>query len=389
MTHATERKNARDPDDVRDAIEELTATVEKGLKGQADQHKELREEVEQLLLKSKRPGNNGAEHKGGPGLEAERKAVGTFARTGDETELKAMSSGSDPDGGYTVTPALSAQMLKRIYDQSPMRRLARVETIGAGDAFEEPIDNADVGATWVGEHEARPATSTPTLGLLRVPVNEIYSLQPITQRLLDDSRFDIGSWIEGKMGDKFGRSEGVACVSGNGIAKPRGFLDWEVDTGIDGTRPWTKLQYVVSGTAATPADVDGQADGIKSLYWALRSPYRSNGTWLMASSTANAIDKLKDANKDYIWRDGMTSGAPPSLLGRPVEFDENMPSIGANTFPIAFGDFKAGYLIVDKLGVRYLRDPFSDKPNVQFYAYRRVGGDVANSDAIKLLKCSV
>lgn len=387
MNRAIERKNAPD-DDVQDAIAELAATVEKGLKSRDDQLKELRDQLDAIELKSKRPGNNGGEHKGGPGIEAERKAVAAFARTGDETELKAMQTGSDPDGGYTVTPALSAQMLKRIYDQSPLRRLARVVTIGAGDAFEEPIDNADVGATWVGENESRPATTTPTLGLLRVPVEEIYALLPITQRLLDDSRFDLGAWAEEKMGDKFGRSEGAAFVSGNGVKRPRGFMSWDVDTGVDGTRPWTKLQYVVSGSAGAASDTDGGANGIKDLYWALRAAHRSNGTWLMASSTANAIDKLKDANKDYIWRDGMTSGAPPSLLGRPVEFDENMPAIGANTFPIAFGDFKAGYIVVDKLGIRYLRDPFSDKPNVQFYAYRRVGGDVANSDAIKLLKIS-
>jgi HK97 family phage major capsid protein len=214
-------------------------------------------------------------------------------------------------------------------------------------------------------------------------VNELYALQPVTQRLLDDASFDIGKWVEGKIADKFARSEGTAMVTGNGIGRPRGFLAVPTDVADDGTRAWGKLQYVVSGAAASIV-----ADALRNQYWALRAPHRKNATWLMASATANLVDKLKDSAGDYLWRNGMTSGAPPSLLGRPVEFDENMPAVGAGTFPIAFGDWLRGYLIVDKAGIKTLHDPYTSKPNVLFYAYRRIGGDVANYDAIKLMKIS-
>jgi HK97 family phage major capsid protein len=272
-------------------------------------------------------------------------------------------------------------MTKKLFDATPMRQLARVETITTGDAWEEPIDASDVEAVWVGESKARPATETPDLKMFRVPVPEIYALQPVTQRLLDDSGFDLGGWLESKITDKFGRSEGAAFVSGNGDGKPRGFLDYDSVATADATRDWGKLQFIKSGDAALVT-----ADGLRDLTWGLRAPYRAGATFLMNSNTANSVDKLKNENGDYIWRSSMTAGAPNSLLGYPVEFDETMPDIGANQFPIAFGNFKLAYVIVDKAGIRFLRDPFTDKPRVQFYAYRRVGGGLANSEALKLHK---
>lgn len=378
---AIERKNAPPaPNEAKAAIDKLTSTVETGLKALSGRI----EAVEKIAARPRLGGN--VSNTDPSALAAEFKALGGFVRTDDDTEFKAMSVGSNPDGGYLVHSALSKQMTTKLFDQSPIRGICRIETITDGDAFEEPVDNAEIGASWVSENASRPVTTTATLRMLRVPVHEIYALQQVTQRLLDDSGTDIGAWIEGKVSDKFGRSEGAACVSGDGINKPRGFMDHDKAATADDTRTWGALQYVVSGSASVVADADGGANGLKDLYWALRAPYRKNGTWVMASATANALDKLKDANKDYIWRDGMTAGAPPSLLGRPVEFDENMPTIGAGNYPVAFGDFKAGYMIVDKAGVRWLRDPFSSKPNVLIYAYRRTGGDVANSEAIKLLK---
>ena len=367
--------------EIKAALEALGKTTQDGMQTLSDR-------MDKLETKQNRPRFGGGSHDDETKLAAERKALATFARTGNDAEFKTLQAGSQPDGGYMVHSALSTQMTKRIFDQSPMRRLCRIETIGAGDAFEEPVDVDEAGATWVGENSARPATTTAQLKLRRTPVEEIYSLQPVTQRLLDDADWDVGAWIEGKVADKFARTEGVAFNSGNGIAKPRGFMTYDVDTAVDITRDWTKLQYVVSGSASAIADVDGGANGIKDLYWALRAQHRANATWVMASATANALDKLKDNNKDYIWRPGMTAGAPPSRLGRPVQFDENMPAISSNTFPVAFGDWKAGYIIVDKPGIKWLRDPFTSKPNVLFYAYMRVGGGVANFDAIKLLKIS-
>jgi len=366
-----ERKNAPD----------LKALIEQMGNNTTEAIKQLTERMDGFELKAKRPGAGGAEDEA---RALELKNLGHYARG----ELKAMNVASDPDGGYTVESALSPTMLKRIHDESPMRRLANTITISSGDAYEEPIDTEEVGAEWVGEQEGRPATATPKLKMRTIPVDEMYALAPLTQRLIDDSRFDMGRWIEGKIGEKFGRKEAAACINGTSIKQPRGFMTLPVATTGDLERPWGTLQYVVSGSAGAVSDAAGGANGIKDLYWSMRAAHRSNATWLMASSTANALDNLKDGNNNYIWRPGMTAGAPPSLLGRPVEFDENMPAIGANTFPVAFGDFKAGYTIVDKLGILYLRDPLTSRPLINFYAYRRVGGDVANSDAIKLLKIS-
>lgn len=372
-----EHKNAPDAAaEIKAALAGMTKTIDDGLKGLSERVDEVERKANKARL--------GGTPTGAPddaALANERKALGAFVRTGDDAELKSMMVGSDPDGGYFVHPAMSASMTKRLFDVSPMRRVADVQTITAGDAFEEPLDTDESGATWVGENEARPATTTPKVGLRRVPVHEIYSNQPVTQRLIDDSGFDVGAWVEGKIADKFGRAEATAFVNGNGIKKPTGFLSWATDPAADITRPWNKLQHVVSGGAGVVS-----ADDLRNLYWALRAVHRGNGTWLMTSATANSIDKLKDLQGDYLWRDGMTAGAPPSLLGRPVEFAEDMPAIATGNLPIAFGDFKAGYQIVEKVGIRYLRDPFTSKPNVLFYAYRRVGGDVRSSDAIKLMK---
>jgi HK97 family phage major capsid protein len=272
-------------------------------------------------------------------------------------------------------------MSKRIFDQSPLRKLIRVVQIGAGDAFEEPIDNGEVGAEWVGEEEARPATTPPKVGMLNIPLDEVYSLQPVTQRLLDDAGFDVGNWILQKISDKFARADGLAFTSGSGHKRPKGFLTYPTAEEGDFERAAHTLQHVWSGGAATIT-----ADALKDLFWSLRSAHRQNAGWVMSSATANRIDRLKDGNGNYLFRPGMTAGAPNELLGKPIEFSEDMPGVGAGTLPIAFADWKAGYTAIERPGLKFLRDPYSSKPHVLFYAYRRVGGAVSNFDAVKLLK---
>ncbi|WP_137131529.1 phage major capsid protein [Rhizobium sp. FY34] len=349
-----------------------------------------REELEAKMNRVGMFGGNGSlpglpGSKRSAGLVAEHKALDTFIRTGDETELKTLRAGSDPDGGYTVLPNFSAGMTQRLFDISPMRRLARFETIGAGDSFEEIDDRGEAGATWVSESEGRPATTTPQIGKWRIPAHEIYSLQPVTQRLLDDTSRDLGAWIETKISDKFGRSEGSSFVNADGAGKPRGFLSYPTTEEKDFVRAAGKLQFVKSGAAAGFA-TSAAADALKSLMWSLRAPYRAGAVWMMNSNTASIVDKFKDGQGNYIWRDGMTAGAPPSLLGYAVEINEDMPDVAANAFPIAFGNFPLSYCIVEKPGIKMLRDPYTSKPNVLFYGYRRVGGGVTNDDALKLLK---
>lgn len=364
-----------------DSIENSANEVKTAIKVNNDR-------LDLLEAHNKRPGNRQYDNDNS-GIKTELDAVAVFARTGDDSKLKniqaAMSVGSDPDGGYLVLPALSSGMTKKLWDLTPLRRIARVETITAGSEWTEPVDNGESGATWVSEQTARPATSTPQLGELKVPLEEIYGLQPVTQRLVDDAGFDLGSWIEGKLTDKFARTEGSAFVSGNGIGKPRGFLTYPTSTVTDATRAWGTVQYIPSGNATAIT-----ADGLKDTVWSLRAPYRQGSKFLMNSNTANAIDKLKASGSgEYIWRSGMQAGSPPSLLGYEVEFDEGMPDVAAGSLSITFGNFKLGYVIVDRAGIRFLRDPYSDKPRLLFYGYKRVGGGLANSEAVKFVKTSL
>ncbi len=360
--------------------------------GVSDEQKNLRKELEDLELRLGRKGLGTADGK--PDPKPERKAIAAFIRTGDETELKALSAGSDPDGGYTVLPVMSAGMTQKIWDQSVIARLADRITIDAGDRWEEVVDFNEAGASWVGETSARPATTTPQIGKISIPVQEIYALQTVTQRLLDDSSFDIGGWVEGKIGDKFGRTEGDAFINGDGVAKPRGFLTHTNVTTTDATRAFGEIQYVKTGAASSfGTTVATTGDKLIDMVYALRAPYRQGDgvAWIMNSNTANVVRKFKiGATIDsYMWQPGLVAGEPASLLGYPVEIDEYMPDLGTNTYPIAFGNWKKAYKIIEKNGIRMLRDPFTSKPNVLFYAYKRIGGGLANSEAIKLLKCEI
>jgi HK97 family phage major capsid protein len=324
------------------------------------------------------------EFKGLSNLARSARNPGGLAAAADE--LIAMSVGTDADGGYLVLPALSSRMNVRLRDKSPMRQLARIEIANKGDKWEEPDDRDEAGAEWVGEKQTRSETDTPELGKYSIDLNELSAKPKVTQRLLDDADYDIGGWLEGKVSDKFARTEGAAFINGDGILKPRGLLTYDAVTDGDFTRTAGKVQYVKTGHAsAFPAS--NPADVLRTLMWSLRTPYRQGAAWLMNSNTASTIDKFKNGQGDYIWRDGMTAGAPPSLLGYPVYLDEEFPDLGANAFPIAFGNFQQAYVIVDRPGLKFLPDPYTDKPNVLFYSYKRVGGGLANDDAVKLLKC--
>ncbi len=375
---------------IRAAVDEITSknaekmnSFEAGLKAVNDSMDRLDNALKRVGPYS--PDNdNGAPNP--EALKAEHKAITNFVRTGDEAPLKeihaAMSVGSDPDGGYIVLPAVSGGMTRKLFDAVTIRRLARVVSIETGSEWIEPVDSDESGATWVGETESRPETDTPQLKELRITLDEIYALQKVTQKLLDDSQYDIGGWVDDKITSKFSRSENAAFVNGDGVKKPRGFLTYDTAGTDDDARTWGTIQTINS--AAATAIPNG--DCLRNLYWKVRAPYRRNATWVMSSDTANSIDKIKGGDGEYMWRSAMTAGAQNSLLGLPVEFDEEMPAIGAGAFPIALADWKSAYTIVDRPGVKMLRDPYTSKPHVQFYAYRRVGGGLANSEAIKFLK---
>jgi HK97 family phage major capsid protein len=303
-----------------------------------------------------------------------------FCRTGDMAAFQNAMSENDVDGGYLVQPFRSANIFQKLFDQSPMRRLCRVENVTSGDSFQEPVDFSDIGAEWVNDIEARPETQNPQLGMLHIPLNESYCLIPLSQRLIDDSSYDLFGWLQNKIIDKFARQEGEAFVNGAGAKQPQGFMTCQTSALSDETRPRGVLQYIPSGILSLTADV------LLDMVYTLRSVYRAGASWLMSSSTAGAISKLKDGSGSYLWTQSVAAGQPSLLAGYPVELCETMPSVANGNFPIAFGNFKLGYLIADRPGWKFLRDPFSSKPFVLIYAYRRIGGGLANGEAVKLLK---
>lgn len=369
-------------DEVKSALDDMAGAASKRFDALEAKLAASEDRAERLETAFRRPGFGGdTESKGN--ATAEHKAFGRFLKIGDDSEIKALSAGSDPDGGYVVAENLQCTINAKIFDVSPIRQLSRVISLPNGSTWEEPQDTSDVGAQWIGETQSRPATDAASLRMKAIPPCEIYAHQVATQTLLDLSFVDIGAWLEGKIADKFGRSEAAAYVAGTGTGQPRGVMSYAAaaTTDSDATRAAGVLQYAVSGSATSIT-----SDAIKKFFWSLRAAYRANATWLMSSSTASVLDCLKDGDGRYLWRDGIAAGSPPSLLGRPVAFDENMPAVTGGAFPIAFGDFRRGYTIVDWQGIKSLRDPYTNKPNVIFYCYKRTGGDVVDYDAIKLLK---
>jgi len=326
-------------------------------------------------------------------------ALRRFIGGGDEGALMALaggdfraagSSGLDPAGGYSVLPVLSDQLTRRAIDASPMRRLARVVEIDSG-RFEEIADVGEAGSAWVGEQEARPETDFPELRKFTVPVHEVYAAPRITQTLLDDSRLDLASWIVGKVTDAFRAKEGAAFIHGDGVSKPRGLLTYDTTDEDDEVRAWGTIQHVVTGSA-TGFDVadtpSTPANSIIDMVYKLRAEYRDGAAFTMNRKTAGSVRKFTDENGQYIWRQGLQLGEPETLLGYPVELDEDMDDAESGNFPIAFGNFERAYTIVDRVGLRLLRDPYTAKPHVIFYTYKRVGGGLNNSEAVKLLKVS-
>lgn len=334
------------------------------------------------------------------GFRDYRAALSAYLRKGRDSlsgeVLNTLSVGSDPAGGFTVMPDRRGEIVSRNYPVTPMRELATVEEITIGDAREDLYDKDEADAGWVGETETRSDTDTPDLGGWRIELAEQYAQPVATQKLLDDSSINIEQWLIGKVERKFARTEGAAFVTGNGIKKPLGFLanaSTAATTEDDDVRAWGKLQYVPAGASGGFPIRSGlnatDADALVTLVSKLDPVYRANAVWVMNRASAAVIQTLTDNYGRYIWRDSLEAGKPATLLGYPVRDDfEDMPDIAADTFSIAFGDFRAGYRIIERPGFRVLRDPFTTKGKVKFYCTRRVGGGVVNWDAIKLLKFS-
>jgi HK97 family phage major capsid protein len=321
-----------------------------------------------------------------------RKAFAAYLRTGDDDGLrgivpegKAMTTAVAADGGYLVDPQTAEAVKSVLVSTASIRAIAQVVQVEAA-SFDVLVDRSEVGSGWATETAAASETATPVLERVSIPLHELSAMPKASQRLLDDSAFDVEGWLAAKIATRFLRAESAAFVSGDGVDKPKGFLT--APKVANASWAWGSLGYVPSG-AASDFSATNPADCIINLVYALGAEYRANASFVMNSKTAGAVRKMKDADGRFLWSDGLAAGEPARLMGYPVLICEDMPDIAAGAHAIAFGDFRAGYTIAERPDLRILRDPFSAKPHVLFYASKRVGGDVTDYAAIKLLRFAV
>jgi HK97 family phage major capsid protein len=373
--------------------DELVKRVERPGGGEpapnAAEHKALKEFNQTIRLAAQRRGSAAPDALDLAGFRAYKSAFESYARKGpnevwSDAERKALSVGSDADGGFLVPSDTTGRITAKIYETSAVRQVASVQAIST-DALEGINDLDQAGAGWVAETGARAATSAPQVGKWRIPVYEMYAMPEATQQLLDDAAIDIEAWLADKVAGKLMRTEETAFVTGSGVGKPRGFASYTTAATADGSRAWGTPEHVATGTSGGFGTAPNGSDKLIDLVHKLKAGYRPGSVWAMNKGTLGTTRQLK-ANNDYIWLPSMLSGQPSTLLGYPVMEFEDMAAIAADSLSIAFGNFKEGYQIVDRIGLRTLRDPFTNKPYVRFYTTRRVGGDVLNFESLKFLK---
>ena len=338
--------------------------------------KKLDRRLDEISLKAARPEEASPAQSG----TEQGEAWSRYLRSGDESglarlDVKSLSAGTDDQGGYTAPPELDRLIEARLMQASPMRQIASVSQTTAG-TYRKPV-SLGVGAAWVAETGARTQTTTAGLSLLEFPAGELYAMPAATQTLLNDSYADVDAWLADEVEAAFSIQESAAFVTGDGDGKPRGFLDYDVVA--EASHVWGKIGSVAGDFTASDA-----GDQIIDLIQTPKSQYRSNGRFVMNRKTVASVRKLKDADGRYLWRPGMNSEGQ-TIFGYPVTELEDMPDIGTGNAAIAFGDFRRGYLIIDRQGAQVLRDPYSAKPYVLFYTTKRVGGGVQNFDAIKAM----
>ena len=309
--------------------------------------------------------------------------VDGYLRKGREAEVKSISGVTPQDGGYAVPREIDALIANQIKEISPIRSLAQVVQVGTS-GYRKLMTIGGTASGWVAETVGRPETASPKFEEVAPPSGNLYANPAASQDMLDDAAFDLESWLASEIAMEFARAEGAAFVNGSGVNRPLGFLASPTSAMGDTSRPFGTIQYVGSGDAA---GFDPNPDAkLIDLVHTMKSGHRQGASWVMNSATLAVVRKLKTSDGALLWQPGLVEGQPDRLLGYPVVEAEDMPDIAAGSFPIAFGNFKAGYLIAERSATTILRDPFTNKPFVHFYATKRVGGQVLDSAAIKLLK---
>ena len=364
-----------------DKVDRMNAAI-----GELGKEKARLDTIEAALNRGDLGGGGGANEEE-KAKEAYSKAFGSYFRKGQEAGLRdlslnaALTTQVDEDGGYVVAPEIDTAISRELTVVSAMRGLARVRTIGT-DTFKRYHNVGGSTSGWVGEEQSRNGTDTPKLKEIAFSAMELYAEPSTTQQIVDDANLDIAAWLADEVGIEFAEQEGSAFIVGSDPKKPRGLLSY--DAVANGSESFGQLGFIKSGANGGFATNPG--DKLIDLVHSLKAGYRGNASWLMNDLTLAEVRKFKDADGNYIWKAGLVEGAPDTLLGKPVNIDDNMPDIAANSLSIAFGDFKRGYLIVDRMGVRVLRDDLTSKGFVKYYTTKRVGGGLNDSNAIKLMK---
>ena len=310
----------------------------------------------------------------------------SFLRSGSGgVEMKAFTGATDAAGGYAVPESIDAQIDATLKSISPIRGIANVVRVGS-NGYRKLVTSGGTPSGWAAETGARAETDPPVFNEVAPPMGELFANPAASQTMLDDAAFDVEAWLANEIAREFAAAEGAAFVSGNGTNKPKGFLSATTAATADGVRAFGTLQYVATGSAG--AFAANPEEKLIDLVQTLRAPYRQGAVWVMNSAVLARIRKFKTSDGAFLWAPSLAAGQPATLLGYPVVEAEDMPDIAANSLSVAFGNFKAGYLIAERGETQVLRDPYSNKPYVHFYATKRVGGMVSNSEAIKLLKFS-
>ena len=319
-----------------------------------------------------------------------KKAFDAFVRKGitdglADLQVKAVQVGVDADGGYAVPEEMSQTIYSMLEAHSPMRAVCDVRTVGTED-IKQLVDVGGVTSGWVAETAARPETSAPQLAQVTPTFGEIYAQPSATQKAIDDIFFNVESWLTTSIEREFAKQENTAFTTGNGTNKPKGILAATMATTGDDTRAFGTFQYLKTGVAADmPAT--NPSDLLIDLVSALKTRYYGNARFMMNRQTLAAIRKWKDNHDNYLWQPGLQSGEPNSILGFPYVYNDDFPAIAANAICLAFGDFREAYVILDRVGIRLLRDPYTNKPYVNFYVTKRVGNMILNTEAVKFIKC--
>ena len=299
-------------------------------------------------------------------------------------ERKALQAGVDSDGGYLLPEATTGRIVKRVYELSPIRQISNVITIST-NSLEGINDLDEASCGWTTEIGTRSDTSTPTVGKYAIEAFEMYAMPKVTQKLLDDAAIDVEGWLMGKVADKMARTETAAFVSGNGVGKPRGFTDYATAATADATRAWGVIESIKSGKNGGFTNFDYLFD----MEAAFKTAYLANARFVTNRAVVSELRKAKNSTTNEYFLQPGVAGAPATFMGYPITICQDMPALTTSSKSLYFGDFREAYQIVDRIGIRTLRDPYTAKPYIVFYSTKRVGGGVVNSEAIKAMNFDV